>query len=132
MKTTEQQKLNIRTGHVTDVNIQLRVIMRLVWQNVIAEGGLVFLAYRVGAVLVLCLSSCIPKLLAARFITVVATTSVVALQNVYECYELVLLKQINQRLIMEAGWQPDLLHNELTGAVHRVYLCLLPSFRHLD
>ena len=62
----------------------------------------------------------------ARFITVVATTSVVAIQNVYDCYELGVLRYYssNQRLIMESGWQSGLLHNEL-AAVHAVYLCLL-------
>ena len=82
-------------------NIQLRVITRLVWQKVIVEGSLVFLAYRVGAVLVLCLSPYIPKLLEARFITVVATTSVVAIQNVYECYELGVWWYYSSKLIKD-------------------------------
>ena len=83
---------------------------------------------RVGALLVLCLSPCIPKLLEARFITVVKYS---AIQNVYECYELGVLRYYSsyQRLITEAGWQSGLLHNELAGAVHRVYLCFLSSFR---
>ena len=58
----------------------------------IAEESIVFLAYQLGAVLVLRLSRYIPKLLEARFITVVATTNVVAKQNVYECYELGVLR----------------------------------------
>ena len=119
------QKLNLKTGHVTDIKYSIKSHNEAGLTKSDCRESLV-LAYRVGALLALCQSPYIPKLFEVRFITVAATTSVVAIQNVYDCYELGVLRYYlsNQRLITESGWQSGLLHNEL-AAVYTVYLCLL-------